>query len=67
MTIKEIRTYTGLTQKQFAIKYHLPDRALEHWEASGTNHREPPSYLVEYLAHLTGYCTVADWLLTNQH
>lgn len=33
MTIKEIRTLSGLTQAAFADKYQIPKRTIEDWEA----------------------------------
>lgn len=32
MTIKELREQTGLTQKQFAEKYHFTLRQVQSWE-----------------------------------
>ena len=46
MTVKEIRTLTGLSQARFAEKYEIPKRTLEKWEQGETN---PPSYLVKLL------------------
>ena len=49
MTIKELRTQTGLSQVKFAQKYGIPKRTLEHWEASGEDKRKPPDYLIKLL------------------
>ena len=46
MTVKEIRTLTGLSQARFAEKYGIPKRTLEKWEQGETN---PPVYLVKLL------------------
>ena len=46
MTIKEIRTMTGLTQKAFAEFYEIPKRTLEDWEAG---RRTPAPYIVKLL------------------
>ena len=46
MTIKEIRTMTGLTQKDFAEFYEIPKRTLEDWEAG---RRTPAPYIVKLL------------------
>lgn len=46
MTIKEIRTLTGLTQKQFAEKYHITFSSIRNWESG---HRTCPDYVVELL------------------
>lgn len=32
MTIRELRKMTGLTQKEFGIKYGIPRRNIENWE-----------------------------------
>lgn len=51
MTIKEIRQLTGLTQPQFAEKYHIPFGTYQKWEVpeSSMNHRECPVYVRELL------------------
>lgn len=46
MTIKEIRTLTGLSQVKFCEKYHIPLNTFARWEQGK---REPPDYLVELL------------------
>lgn len=46
MTIKELRSLTGLTQGQFAQKYGIPKRTIEDWEYSK---RTPPSYVLALL------------------
>lgn len=46
MTIKEIRSMTGLKQDDFAKKYGLPIGTLHHWEAGD---RKPPEYVLRLL------------------
>ena len=46
MTIKEIRTKAGLTQKAFAEKYEIPKRTLEDWDAE---RRIPAPYIIKLL------------------
>ncbi len=46
MTIKEIRKITGLTQRRFCEKYHVPLSTLRQWEQAN---REPPGYVLELL------------------
>lgn len=46
MTIKEIRSMSGLTQAAFAEKYEIPKRSIENWEGGK---RECPKYLVKLL------------------
>lgn len=51
MTVAQIRLKTGLSQKAFGEKYHIPARSIENWEApvDSANHRECPEYVVELL------------------
>lgn len=49
MTIKEIRTMTGLSQQSFAIKYGIPVRTVSNWECTGKEHRECPKYVITLL------------------
>ena len=48
MTIKEMRTASGMTQQQFSEKLQIPKRSIENWEGGK---RECP----EYLRHLIEY------------
>lgn len=48
MTIKELRESTGLSQAQFAEKFHIPVGTLQHWEQGV---RKPPEY-VAYMMQL---------------
>lgn len=48
MTIKELRTACGLTQKAFAEYFHISKRSIESWEA-GT--RNAPEYLIELMEY----------------
>ena len=49
MTIKELRESTGLSQSQFAEKFHIPVGTLQHWEQGV---RKPPEYVVYMLSIL---------------
>lgn len=51
MTIKEIRSLTGLSQKAFAAKYEIPCRSIVNWElpAESSNHRDCPPYVIKLL------------------
>ena len=49
MTIKELRQITGLSQSQFAKKYHIKLDTLQNWEQSRTKVPELPLYLLERL------------------
>ena len=46
MTIKELRSLTGLSQKFFSDKYEIPKRTIEDWEAE---RRTPPEYVIKLL------------------
>ena len=46
MTIKELRTFAGLTQQQFSDFYEIPKRSIENWESG---QRNPPPYLLKLL------------------
>lgn len=46
MTIKEIRTLTGLSQTKFGNLYGIPLRTIQDWEAGA---RKPPEYVVTLL------------------
>lgn len=51
MTIKEIRTLTGLSQADFGKRYKIPLSTLKKWESnpSNQNYRECPIYVKELL------------------
>lgn len=42
MTIKEIRSITGLSQTAFGERYHIPMRTIQNWEGG---QRECPEYV----------------------
>ena len=46
MTIKEIIQLTGLSQAEFAKRYHIPQRTVESWVMG---ERKPPQYVLELL------------------
>ena len=48
MTIKELRTAAGMTQKAFAEYFHFSKRSVESWEGG---QRECPEYLVELIEY----------------
>lgn len=56
MTIKEIRSLTGLSQAQFADKYNIPKSTLQCWESEGSvKHRDCPDYVKELLEFKVRY------------
>lgn len=48
-SIKELREYTGLSQKKFANKFHLNVRTVQAWEQNARNMPEYILYLIEKL------------------
>lgn len=48
MTIKELRTLTGMTQKEFSEYFGMSKRAIEEWEAE---RRKCPEYLLELIEY----------------
>lgn len=46
MTIKELRSITGLSQQAFSDKYNIPKRSIENWESGK---RTPPEYVISLL------------------
>jgi DNA-binding transcriptional regulator YiaG len=48
MTIKELRTLSGMTQKAFAEYFGFSKRAVESWEGGK---RDCPDYLVNLIKY----------------
>lgn len=48
--IKSIRARTGLSQAAFAVKYELPRRTVEDWEAG---RRIPTTWALKLLDRIT--------------
>ena len=46
MNIREMRALLGDTQSEFAVRYNIPFRTIQNWEA-GT--RTPPEYIISLL------------------
>ncbi len=49
MLIKELRKITGLSQAEFAKKFHIPVGTLAHWEQGI---RKPPEYVVYMISRI---------------
>ncbi len=64
MEVREIRKFSGLTQKEFAERYHIPLTTLKSWETSIENksHRKPPKY-VTYLLEQSVFRKIEDDML----
>ena len=54
MTIKQIRTLTGLSQAKFGKKYGIPLNTIKNWECDPgkPNHRECPVYVLKLLERI---------------
>ncbi len=48
MTIKEMRTASGMTQQQFSDLFSIPKRSIENWEGGK---RECPGYLLRLIEY----------------
>jgi DNA-binding transcriptional regulator YiaG len=48
MTIKEMRTASGMTQQQFSEELRIPKRSIENWEGEK---RECPEYLLRLIEY----------------
>ena len=51
MNIREMRTALGDTQSEFAVRYNIPFRTVQNWEAGV---RTPPEYIVDLLKQRVG-------------
>ncbi len=51
-TIKEIRKQTGLSQSQFAKKFHLTTRVIQSWEQGQRNTPESILYMIQRILEL---------------
>lgn len=52
MSIKELRKKTGLSQSQFAKKFHMSVRTLQHWEQEDYPTPTFVLFMVEYILDL---------------
>jgi DNA-binding transcriptional regulator YiaG len=55
MTIKDLRTMSGMTQQEFANYFEIPKHTIENWEGG---QRKCPEYLeklIEYKLIKEGY------------
>lgn len=48
MTIKDLRTASGMTQKSFAEYLGIPKRTIENWEGE---QRKCPTYLLDLMEY----------------
>lgn len=60
MTIKSLRTASGMTQQAFADYFGIPKRTIENWEGG---QRKCPTYLLDlmqYKLEREGYIKKGD-------
>lgn len=50
--IKEMRSETGMTQKEFAEYFDIPIDSIQNWE---TKRRKPPTYVPGLIRRLLAY------------
>jgi DNA-binding transcriptional regulator YiaG len=48
MTIKKLRTASGMTQQQFSDYFNIPKRTIENWEGG---QRKCPEYLLDLMEY----------------
>lgn len=51
ITFREIRAASGLTQKAFSERFHIPERTIASWD---TGDRTPPEYVLLMLREIIG-------------
>lgn len=49
MTIKEIRSSTGMSQSKFADYFDIPVRTIQKWERNGS---VPPEYIPKMMERI---------------
>lgn len=54
MTIRDLRTASGLSRMDFSRRFHIPIRTIENWECTGPNARECPVYVRLLIAESIG-------------
>lgn len=54
MSIKEMRSTTGLSQVAFAKRFLIHRRTVENWETTGANHIDCPLYTKMLIADALG-------------
>ena len=54
MTIRDLRTASGLSRMDFSRRFCIPIRSVENWECKGPNARECPVYVRLLIAEAIG-------------
>ena len=55
--IKKIRERTGLSRREFCVKYGIPYQTVTDWELG---HRTPPEYLMRFMAYYIEFHKIMD-------
>ena len=55
ITIIELRKQTGLSQSQFAKKFHIGLKALQSWEQGYRNTPESTLFMIQRILELEDY------------
>lgn len=58
MTILELRKQTGLSQNQFAKRFHLSIRAVQSWEQGKRNTPDHVLYMIQKILEYEGMMNV---------
>ena len=67
MNIKELRSYTGLSQSKFANMFEVPLSTLKDWEQG---RRKPPVYVVNMMKsilELRGIITSKSFIISSEN
>ena len=54
MTIRDLRTASGLSRSEFSRRFCIPIRTIENWECTGPNSRGCPAYVRLLIAEALG-------------
>lgn len=55
MTIRQMREATGLSQSDFAAKFHIKVDTLRMWEYNINKPTSYTTYMIEHILRLEGY------------
>lgn len=62
--VKKIRERSGLSRKDFCEIYGIPYQTMTDWELG---HRNPPDYLVRFMAYYVEYQKTINNKENNKH
>ena len=61
--IRELRDMTGLSQKDFSLKYNIPLSTLRKWEQGVSS---PPGYVIDMIASAIPECDRSNVLIRGE-